>query len=75
MSNPWGKYEWKGTFNDIQVAGLTTPMYGVKNLDNSLTLKKQMMGSFGSISKTFFRILGKYVPANTIKTTFLLLCL
>lgn len=31
MSNPWGKYEWKGTFIVIQAVGLIILMFGVKN--------------------------------------------
>lgn len=74
LSNPWGKYEWKGTYAIIQADGQTILMSGVNNFASSYILRKQTMESFGSILKIMLNILVKFVPANTIKIILIHLC-
>ncbi len=69
MSNPWGKYEWKGKLVVTQEGGLTTQTSGVRNSGSSSTSRKQMMAFFGSTLKILYRTSGKSVFANIIKIT------
>ena len=52
LSNPWGRYEWKGIIQSIiQVDGPNNLMYGVSNFANNSISEKQMTDYSGSDMK------------------------